>query len=128
MNTFKPHIHVTHTVLHIIIEIAGEYNGLDFINCKEHRFVWEHTLSALKVRTCYICNMAGMICLICMHEHEGVQQPRMSTDISGKSQLHMLHIIMLCETAVILKICRSLTTNCSVLYTVDKDVRFDYDI
>ena len=40
---------------------------------------------------------AGVICLICTHEHEGAQRPSASADISGKSRLHMLH--MLCNTS-----------------------------
>ena len=40
---------------------------------------------------------AGVICLICTHEHEGAQRPSASSDISGKSRLHMLH--MLCNTS-----------------------------
>ena len=38
---------------------------------------------------------------ICMHEPEGVQRPRVSADISGKSRPHMLH--MLCNTSGTLK-------------------------
>ena len=34
---------------------------------------------------------AKVICLICMPEHDGMQCPRASADISGKSRLHMLH-------------------------------------
>ena len=35
--------------------------------------------------------LVGVICLICTQEHEGVQRPRASADISGKSRLRMLY-------------------------------------
>ena len=60
---------------------------------------------------------AGVICLICTHEHEGAQRPRASADISGKSQPHMLH--MLCNTSGILKI---------ALHYIGKDGAFSYSI
>ena len=60
---------------------------------------------------------AGVICLVCTHEHEGTQRPRASADISGKSRLRMLH--MLCNTSGKLKI--------GVLY-IGKDCAFDYGI
>ena len=44
---------------------------------------------------------AGGICLICTHKLKGVQRPRASADISGKSRPHMLH--MLCNTSGTLK-------------------------
>ena len=40
-----------------------------------------------------------------VHEPEGVQWPRASADISGKSRSHMLH--MLCNTSGTPKICRA---------------------
>ena len=60
---------------------------------------------------------AGVICLRCTHEPEGVQHPRVSVDILGKSLLPMLH--MLCNTSGIQKI---------TLHYIGKDGTFDYDI
>ena len=36
---------------------------------------------------------AGAICLICTHEPEGAQWPRVTADISGQSQPPMLHML-----------------------------------
>ena len=44
---------------------------------------------------------AGVICLMYTHEPKGAQHPRASADISGKSRVHMLH--MLCNTSGPLK-------------------------
>ena len=74
-------------------------------------------------RHCYIyihviyVTWAGVICLIYTHKHEGTQSSRASVDISGKSQLHMLH--MLCNTSGIIKI---------ALHYIRKDGTFDYGI
>ena len=46
-----------------------------------------------------------------MHEHEGMQCPRASADISDKSLLHMLHMLCyvtlmyVCTSTICLKIC-----------------------
>ena len=65
----------------------------------------------------YYATWAGVIGLICMHEHEGTQCARVSVDISGKSRLCMLH--MLCNTSGILKI---------ALHYIGKDGAFNYGI
>ena len=64
------------------------------------------------------------ICLICTHEPKGTQHPRASADISGKSRLHMLH--MLCNTSGTLKICQNLP-NTALLY-IRTDAVYDYGI
>ena len=82
---------------------------------QENESIWkilaielDHQILALKY-VLYV-TWAGGICLICMHEPEGaqfmhepegVQRPRASVDISGKFQLHMLH--MVCNTSGNLK-------------------------
>ena len=92
----------------------NEYNtlyGLVYINgTSVNTFLW------LGVYVIYV-TWAGVICLICTYEPEGVQCLRASADISGKSRLLMLH--MLCNTSGLQKI---------ALHYLAKDGTFDYGI
>ena len=45
---------------------------------------------------------AGGICLICTHKPEGMQRPRVSVDISGKSRPHtFIYIYILCYVTLL---------------------------
>ena len=76
--------------------------------------LWIPLILSVKVLHVIYVTWAGVICLTCMHEHEGAQHPRASADISGKSRLHMLH--MLCNNTKI------------ALQYIGKDGAFDYGI